>query len=120
MTGMSKIITPCLSFLLVFAYSCRKCPSEDQLQGTWIEQGGNDSKLIFSGDTFYFIHLPAIDSLTYTLDSKHLTMWTAPLKGGTTGGKSYQLDYHKKKKILAVMGLFPSAFQTSKNYYKKQ
>jgi hypothetical protein len=117
---MRRLVIFFLAFSFVLVNSCRKCPSEEQLQGTWIEQGGNDSKLIFSGDTFYFIHLPAIDSLSYTLDSKHLTIRTAPLKNTTTAGRSYQLDYHKKKKILTVMGLFPSAFEVSKSYYKKQ
>lgn len=106
-----------LSFL---ANSCTKGPEPDLLQGTWIEQEGQYSKLIFQGDLFYFFHDPEIDTSTFALDSKNVTMWTASLDS-TSGGNTYQLEYHKKKKILVVMGLFPSAFgKESKNYYKKQ
>jgi len=118
---VNKAILSCLIVLLVFVHACRKSPTMDQLQGTWIEQGGHKSKLIFSGDRFYFFHSAGTDSSSYTLDEKHLTLWTVPLTGPTTGGRSYQLDYHKKKGILTVIGLFPVALgQSSKNYYKKQ
>lgn len=117
---MNKYQIMCLLFLAVLVGSCRKSPTDDLLQGTWIEQDGEHSKLNFKGDTLYFFHEPEIDTLTYTLDSKHSEIWTLPLNS-TTGGRSYQLEWHKKKKILVVLGLFPSAFgNASKNYFKKQ
>lgn len=116
--GKSKIVY--LLFLAMLVFSCRKGIEPDELQGTWIEQDGVNSKLIFDGDLFYFFHDVNIDTSTYTLDEKHATMWTVPLDS-SSGGNSYQLEWHKRKKILVVMGLFPSAFgNVSKNYYKKQ
>ena len=117
---MNKRNLAYLLFLLTLVSSCTKGPDPDLLQGTWMEQEGEDSKLIFEGDLFYFFHEPEIDSMTFTLDDKHTLMWTAPLDS-STGGNSYEIEYHKRKKILVVMGLFPSAFgHKSKNYYKKQ
>ena len=105
--------------LIISLANCRKSLTADELQGTWIEQDGNNSKLIFSADTFFFFHDAVVDSLSYTLDKKHFVIWTAPFNS-TSGGKSYQLEYHKRKKILVVMGLFPSGFgNASKNYYKR-
>ena len=104
----------------VVVCSCTKSPSADLLVGTWLEEGGNKSKLVFENGLFYFFHDSQIDTSTYLLDQKHSNIWTAPLDS-SSGGKSYQLDWHKRKKILTVIGLFPTAFSSkSKNYYKKQ
>lgn len=116
---MYKKLLTYLVVLAALAYSCRKSIEPDQLQGTWIEQEGEHSKLIFNGDLFYLVQSSDVDTFTYTLDEKHSTMWTAALD--SSSGMSYQLEWHKRKEILVVMGLFPSAFgNASKNYYKKQ
>lgn len=117
---MSKKYFLYLLFLTVAVFSCKKGIDPDHLQGTWIEQEGEYSKLVFEGDLFYLHHDLKVDTSTFTLDDKHLTMWTAPLDS-SSGGRSYQLEWHKKKQILVVIGLFPSAFgNASKNYFKKQ
>jgi hypothetical protein len=117
---MNKIYICSFLLLIVFEFSCRKCPTTDELQGTWKEEGGNNSKLTFNGDLFFVSYSGVVDSSHYTLDRKHFVIWTTPLNS-TSGGKSYQLDYHKRKGILTVMGLFPVAFgEVSKSYYKKQ
>ena len=111
-----------LLFLIVLAAtvsSCTKGIEPDVLEGTWMEQEGNYSKMIFTGDTFYFHHDLIVDTMYFALDKKHTTMWTAPLDS-STGGHSYPLEWHKQKKILVLLGLFPSGLgNVSKSYYKK-
>lgn len=117
---MRKNAIYCLLIFAVFISSCVKSPTEDLLQGTWIEQEGQNSKLVFRDDTLFFFHEPDIDSLSYSLDEKHAIMWTAPLDS-SSGGHSYQVEWHKRKEILVVIGLFPSQIGSkSKNYFKKQ
>lgn len=117
---MYRIRFICLLLLTVLAGSCRKSIPADDLQGIWLEQDGEHSTLVFSGDLFYLYHNQSVDTSTYTLDEKHAVLWTAPLDS-SSGGHSYQLEWHKRKKILVVIGLFPSAFgNASKNYFKKQ
>jgi len=108
-----------LLFTIVFS-ACVKSPTPEILEGTWLEEDGLNSKLIFDGDLFYFFHDPVIDTLTYSLDEKHSLMWIVPLDS-SSGGSSHPLEWHKRKKILVIMGLFPSTFgNKSKSYYKKQ
>jgi len=117
---MNKKIIGYLVCLTVFVCACHKSPTDDLLQGTWIEQEGKGSKLVFDGDLFYFFNDTDIDTSTYALDEKHSVMWIAPLDS-SSGGESFQLEWHKRKKILVVMGLFPSALgNPSKSFYKKQ
>jgi hypothetical protein len=111
-----------VSFVLIGAllFSCRKCPTSDELQGTWIEQEGNYSKLVFSNDTMYFTHAAFIDTVTYTVDRKHAVLWTKPINNPSSGGYSYQLAWHKRKEILTVVGLFPSiGGDVSESNFKK-
>jgi hypothetical protein len=118
---LRKITLFCFASSLLFVYSCRKAIPTDELQGTWLEKSGENSKLIFSGDTFYFSHSTTNDTFSFNYDRKHLTLWTAPISKPTAAGKSYQVDYHKKKKILTVIGLFTTGFgEPSKNYFKKK
>lgn len=106
--------------LVLCIAACVKGPSDDLLQGTWTEQEGNNSTLVFAGDLFYFYHDNTADTSTFSLDEKHATMWTSPLDS-SSGGHSYSLEWHKRKKILVVIGLFPSGLgSASKSYFKKQ
>jgi hypothetical protein len=97
-----------LFVLSALIYSCRKCPTTNELQGTWIEQtdAPDKSKLIFQGDHFYFFHTPSIDSFSYYLDKKKATLNIIPIKSPNTASVGYQVNYHKGKKMLTVMGLF--------------
>ena len=100
--------------------ACTKGIEPDDLEGTWIEQEGHSSTLVFTGDLFYFHHDYTIDTLSFALDKKHTTLWTATLDS-TFGSGSYPIEWHKKKKILVIIGLFPSGLGSgSKSYYKKQ
>lgn len=98
------------SFLLLLAFvsSCRKCPTTNELQGTWLEQVDtpDKSKLVFNGDHLYFFHTPSIDSFSYYLDKKKATLNVVPLKSPGTAPVGYQINYHKGKKMLTVIGLF--------------
>lgn len=106
-----------LIFFLVFIsliYSCAKCPTVDQLQGTWYEQTDNavQTKLIFQGNSLmYYFHPPAIDTLSYSLDTKHKTIflnfYRNPNNIGPTG---YTIEYHKRKKIMTITGLTKDGF----------
>lgn len=102
-----------LLFLLLIslAYSCTKCPTVDQLQGTWYEEDYTTSKtkLVFQGnDLMYYFNPPEIDTLSYTLDTKHktifLTLYRNPSNLTATG---YTIEYHKRKKVLTITGLRP-------------
>jgi hypothetical protein len=118
---MNKKNILCLFFLLAFLASCRKCPTHDELQGTWKEDGANGRKMIFSGDILYYFHDTTTDTLTYTLDKKHVTLWTTPLRNPSSGGNSYSMAYHKRKNILTIMGLYAVAFgEVSETNFKKQ
>jgi hypothetical protein len=108
---MNKKILSSLLLLLALAYSCAKCPTSDELQGTWLEQSDNPTKtkLIFQGNNLlYYFHPPAIDTLSYTLDKKHntmfLTFYRNPNNITPTG---YTTVYHKRKKVLTITGLLP-------------
>jgi hypothetical protein len=117
---MSKKNILYLFFLLVFISACRKCPTVDDLQGTWKEDGSKGSKLIFSGDILYYFHDASIDTLTYTIDKKHVTIWTSPVNDPATSN-SYQMAYHKRKNILTILGLYPVAFgEVSESNFIKQ
>ena len=103
-----------LSFLLLFVIiiSCEKAPTQAQLQGTWTEVSDNPTKtkLIFVADSvLYYFHPPQIDTLVYKLDQKHrsieLTFFHNPNNIGVT---SYEIDYHKNKKVLTIVGLLPT------------
>jgi len=107
---MNKINRWSFLLVIVLVYSCAKCPTVDQLQGTWYEQSDNPTKtkLIFQGNIMYYFHPPAIDTLSYTLDSKHktifLTFYRNPNNFTPTG---YTIEYHKRKKVLTITGLLP-------------
>ena len=101
-----------VSLLLALALSCQKAPTIDELQGTWYEQSDNTSKtkLIFQGDNMlYYFHPPAIDTLSYLLDRKHktvfLNLFRNPNNISPTG---YEIEYHKRKKVLTITGLLPA------------
>lgn len=96
---------------LSLVWSCQKCPTPSQLTGTWIEE--NDvtakSKLIFfEGDSLYFFHSTSIDTLTYTLDTKHNTIFLTFKRHLDLGISSCSITYHKRKKILTMVGLLPA------------
>jgi hypothetical protein len=116
---MKKIFFAFLFTALCLTWSCRKGPTDDLLQGIWKEQDGGQSKLIFNGDTLFVFHEPEIDTTIYALDEKHGTIWSVPMDS-SSGGKSYQVEWHKRKKILVVLGLFPSGLgNVSKSYFRK-
>jgi hypothetical protein len=96
---------------LALIWSCQKCPTQDQLTGSWLEikDGSDKSKLIFEGgDHLYFFHATTIDTLTYTLDRKHSTLFLVSPKIPNAITVSCQIEYHKRKKILTISGLLPA------------
>ena len=97
--------------LLILAYSCTKCPTVDQLQGTWYEESNNTvkTKLTFQGnDLMYYFHDPKIDTLSYSLDSKHKTIFlTFNHNPNNITATGYTIEYHKRKKVLTITGLLP-------------
>jgi len=111
-----------LLLFLAFVCSCRKCPTTDELQGTWIEQVDtpDKSKLIFQGDHLIFFHTPSIDSFSYYLDKKKATLNVIPVKSPSTAPVGYQINYHKGKKMLTVIGLFQTVSgEPAETDYKK-
>jgi len=109
--------------LLIFVYSCQKCPTTDQLQGTWTEvtSASDKSQLVFQGDRLFFFHNPSIDTFSYTLDTKHCILSLTLLKNSTgISSKGCTVQYHKTKKIMNVWGLFPpvSGSESVTNYKK--
>lgn len=112
-----------LSILLILsiAYACRKCPTQDELQGTWTEQGNSaPSKLTFNGDTCFFLHTSILDTFSYTLDKKHADLRLTHINHPEQGTNTYGLAWHKKKAILTVIGLFPApSGEVTETNYKK-
>lgn len=116
---MTKIIVLLLVVLLV--WSCQKSPSPSQLLGTWneISDDADKSKLIFwEGDSLYFFHSSRIDTLSYVLDSKHKTLYLTLIHHPTVPVTKCTITYHKRKKILTIVGLLPpkGGRQTITNY----
>ena len=117
-----KCVSPLFVIAVILSASCKKCPTTDQLQGTWIEitSSADKSKLVFQGENrMYFYHsatislgfmtLPApVDTFEYSLDRKHFTMFLNFPNRPSAGSISSEIEYHKKKKILNVSSLFPS------------
>ena len=110
-----------LLLTLSLIWSCQKCPTVDQLQGSWIEikDEPDKSKLIFEGsDRLYFFHSTSIDTLTYTLDKKHNTLFLTLTNHPNIQTSSCNIVYHKRKKILTITGLLPqvNGHVTTTNY----
>ena len=119
---MKKLFIPLLVLSLAVFFSCRKCPTMDELQGTWTEQtdGADKSKLVFEGSHFYFYHALVIDSFSYYLERKKATMHVIPLNNPTAATVGYQVTYHKGKKTLTVLGLFTTiSGDASETNYKQ-
>ena len=122
---MSKItiVAVALFLALTLVYSCTKCPTSDQLQGTWYEQTDNatKTKLIFQGNLMIYFHSPKIDTLSYSLDSKHktiyMTVYPNPTKVTPMG---YTIEYHKRKKVLTITGFLPNSSGSTPIAYYKQ
>ncbi len=118
-----KIVFAFAALLLALIYSCAKCPTEDQLQGTWNEQTNNipKTKLIFKGNILIFFHDPHIDTLSYTLDKKHktiyMTVYPNPTKVTPSG---YTIEYHRRKKILTIQGFLPNPTGSTPIAYYEQ
>lgn len=105
---MTKIIVTLL--VVSLAWSCQKSPSPSQLLGTWTELNDNTdkSKLIFwEGDSVYFFHSARIDTLSYILDSKRNTLFLSLIHHPTVPATKCTITYHKRKKILTIVGLLP-------------
>ena len=119
---MNKRTLSTLFLILILAGSCRKTPSNDELQGTWTEQStSSPSKLIFyNNDHMVFMHSPVIDTFTYTLDEKQAALFCDPVTNPTSGAKRFDLSWTSSKSVLTVMGLFPAGFGgVSHTDYKK-
>jgi hypothetical protein len=120
---MNKKIIFSIVLLPIMVYSCQKCPSNDVLQGTWLEltNAADKSKLIFQGNYLYFFHNnnTSIDTFSYSLDTKHSILDLTSLNKATINlSKGCDIQYHKRKKILNVWGLLPpvSGNQSVNNY----
>jgi hypothetical protein len=109
---MKKIILSSFLLLLALVYSCAKCPTTDELQGTWFEQSDNaiKTKLIFQGNNLlYYFHPPYIDTLSYSLDRKHKMIFLNLVRNVNNANPTgYTIEYHKRKKILTITGLLPN------------
>ena len=116
---MNRIIV--LVLVVSFGWSCQKSPSPNQLLGTWTELNDNadKSKLIFwEGDSLYFFYSARIDTLSYVLDSKHNTLFLTLIHHPTIPVTKCTITYHKRKKILTIVGLLPpkNGRPTTANY----
>jgi hypothetical protein len=122
---MNKKITSLFLVLFALVCSCQKCPTNDQLQGTWNEvtSAADKSKLVFQGDRLYFFHIQIIDTFSYTFDTKHCTLGLTLLHNSVAvSSKGCDVQYHKSKKIMNVWNLFPPIAGTgnqSVNNYKQ-
>ena len=108
---MNKNIIYSFLLLLALACACAKCPTTDELQGTWFEQSDNavKTKLVFQGDNLmYYFHPPYLDTLTYSLDRKHNTIFLNLFRNVNNATPTgYEIEYHKRKKVLTITGLLP-------------
>ena len=117
-----KNIVPLLFFLSLL-WACQKAPSPEILRGTWNEQTDETDKtkiIFFEGDSMYFFHGTSIDTLSYTLDSKHKEMFLTFIHNPGLGSSSCSVTYHKRKKILTFVGLLPPVgSQPTTSHYKQ-
>lgn len=106
--------------MVIFIANCSKSPTKSQLVGSWQEETNNTDKAIitfFEGDTCYFSHDGQIDSLTYTLDEKHNTLFFTFIHHPERGTSHCNVVYHKRKDILSFTDLFPKGSKPSKTSY---
>lgn len=118
---MNKKLYLIFSLSLIAVSSCQKAPTVEQLQGKWTEDtvSPDKNKLYFVSDSrLYFSHSGKIDTLDYSLDTKHKTMYLNDAKDPTKGLGTWSVVYFKKKHALSVTGIsYSTGSSTQKTIY---
>ena len=102
---MKKYIIPLLLFLLVFSCKKEKFPDKDILIGTWIEQDGNNSKIIFTEQQMFLFLENFVDTNNYTLNKEDNVLILSSTNDPDIKTE-LRILYNKKSEELKIWDLF--------------